>query len=528
MAEGFGRFAGIGALALPIFLPAMLTKLPAYRNAPIASHWTPPVNTKTAGTKVKAEAGPRPEGAPYEPIFPLILFSHGLGGTRTMYSSVCGEFASYGFVVCAVEHRDGSGARTFVNHAKTGAGMAENLEKRGGIDQKAEEKQQGYDIIDYIFPEDNPWDTSPHNEKGVDIELRSAQISLRMAELEEAYWIVREINEGHGQLVADRNLRCDGFKASSSHGLEGVNWPRWKDRVRMDHVTACGHSFGGATVTEMLRHSDRFKCISQGIIYDIWGAGTKPPEEEAPDHRIQAPVLAINSEAFTYWPSNFELVESLIKEAQQSPHPSPAWLMTLRGTVHVSQSDFSLMYPHLCSLLLKMTANPQRALDLNINASLQFLSHVLPVELARVNRAYRNENLLEAEVSPLDRIPTGQKRKPNDEWIAMRLKIRHEWLYRMSPRLARKVHRTNNKRKGKPAETGDETWLHIKPTADVIDEYLRKVKGHSQDKEENSRGAISTSHHDTIDGTADETPPKEEIEPSESTSSIQDAVNPDP
>ncbi len=271
MAAGFGDFGGVGKMAVPVFFPAWLTKLPAYRNAPIASHWAPCADVKAHGIKVKLEHGPRPPGAPHEPCFPLILFTHGLGGTRTMYSSQCGEFASYGFVVCAIEHRDGSGPRTYVNHAKSGEGSMNTTEEEGGIDHGADECSRGYDIVDYLWPKDNPKDTMPNNEKGVDTELRNAQICLRMAEVEEAYKVVCEIASGNGQLVADRNLRRKGFKASSSHGLEGVNWPRWKDRVHLDHVTACGHSFGAATTIEMLRHDDRFTYIAQGIIYDIWG-----------------------------------------------------------------------------------------------------------------------------------------------------------------------------------------------------------------------------------------------------------------
>lgn len=37
--------------------------------------------------------------------FPCVLFSHGLGGSRFMYSSFCLELASYGYVVAAIEHR---------------------------------------------------------------------------------------------------------------------------------------------------------------------------------------------------------------------------------------------------------------------------------------------------------------------------------------------------------------------------------------------------------------------------------------
>lgn len=92
-----------------------------------------------------------------------------------------------------------------------------------------------------------------------------------MAEVEEAYWIIREIHDGHGEDVANRNLRREGFVGASSSGLAGVNWSSWKGRIRLEDVTALGHSFGAATVVEMLRYHGRFTWFSQGIIYDIWG-----------------------------------------------------------------------------------------------------------------------------------------------------------------------------------------------------------------------------------------------------------------
>ena len=37
--------------------------------------------------------------------FPVIIFSHGLGGCRATYSGTCCDLASHGYVVAAVEHR---------------------------------------------------------------------------------------------------------------------------------------------------------------------------------------------------------------------------------------------------------------------------------------------------------------------------------------------------------------------------------------------------------------------------------------
>lgn len=537
IAAGYGQFAGVGPLAIPIFVPTMWTKLPAYRNTPVSRAWAPEIKLDTGSKSKKqmdkrkgapaeregASAGredsskanetePKPKDAPDQPVFPMILFTHGLGGTRTMYSSVCGEFASYGFVVCAVEHRDGSGPRTYINHPKPAPGQKDDeMLKNPDLDHTRDEWDRGFDIIDYTFPKDNPTDTSPHNEKGVDRDLRQAQIELRMAELEEAYRVMCELEKGNGEAIAAQNMRREGYKGSSRHGLRNVDWSRWKGCVQTQNVTICGHSFGAATAVEVLRHGHaRFPYISQGIIYDIWGASVRPTpkaeEEEEEDasggasHRIQAPIIAINSEAFTYWPQNFALVESLVREAQQGPTAAPAWLMTLRGTVHVSQSDFSLLYPNVCSLFLKAVANPRRALDLNINASLEFLSHVLPGELARVNRAYKNENLLEADISPLSRIPSFAMHKPEEKWLAMRLEIRHEWLYRLSPKLFRKVRRWDNKRQHRDDDTGDEIWLHMKPSARVLEEHLRRTPGRSTDIEEDLDDGLSKEATDEEDG----------------------------
>ena len=505
-AQGFGRLAGVGDwAALPFFFTTtMFTKIPAFRNARLAEHWPADESPATAGKKAKNREGRPPEGtAPgSKPKFPLILFSHGLCGTRTTYSSLCGEFASYGFVVCAVEHRDGSGPRTFVNHSDYGEGSRLEREKKGFVDHTPHEKKKKYDVVDYIWPKSNPYDTNPQNDKGVDRELRNAQLALRLAELEEAYESLTHLCQGDGEeFIHMRNMRKRGYVGSSSRGLEGIDWKSWRDRFNLEHVTMIGHSFGAATTVEVLRSGDRFKFVRQGIIYDIWGAAVSPPADE-PQHRIHTPLLGINSEAFMYWASNFDAALSFVKEAASSqaapspqhhapgpgpgPGPSPptnsklSWLLTVRGTVHVSQSDLSILYPRLCSALLKATADPKRALDLNIDASLEFLRFTLPAGLVWATRAVRAE----ARNAKLDGHGAGPgvlgtsvftdegeipgQRRPEDRFLALRLKMPHEfWRRLVFPRPVRHAREDWLRRKGK-VSLEDEVWMHFKPTEEEL------------------------------------------------------------
>jgi len=471
MAHGYGKFAAVGYLGMPVFIPTLFTKLPAWRNAPLSTE----VPTKQQASDSDREAQPKSERLtrPDEPPkFALIMFSHGLGGTRTMYSGLCGELASYGFVVCAIEHRDGSGPRSYVNY-EPGKQPADTNSKHEDFGPK--KRRNGYDQVDYVFPKDNHWDTSPSNEKGVDRKLRDGQIDLRMAEVEEAYEVLRLICNGQGEKVAEKNLRKKGFKAASSEGLDGVNWASWKDCFYLEDVTALGHSFGAATVVEMLRHNDRLNWFSQGIVLDIWSAGTRPPSAEDTAHRVRAPIIAINSEAFTYWPTNFDFVKLITSEA----NPSPTWLMTIRGTVHVSPSDFAILYPKICSILLKTTANPRRALDLHINASLEFLRLISPAKTSAVSHAFPDEKLLMEDVSLLDQIPEIQKHMPAEKYTAAKLKIRHEWVHRMSSKLGKRLFKDQLITQG--SGPADEVWLHTKPREDDLEEFLTKKTGRSKE-----------------------------------------------
>ncbi|KAI1398810.1 platelet-activating factor acetylhydrolase, isoform II-domain-containing protein [Hypoxylon fuscum] len=458
--KGYAKLYNSPHLPITTYIAAttMWTKLPAFRNAKLAGRH-PDAASHTSSSahsqETLSESGEKPK-------FPVVLFSHGLGGSRTCYSTVCGELASNGFVVVAVEHRDGSGARSYVNIPPSGKLAA-------GVKRDITDSEHHY-IVDYIFPLDNAQDTSPHNTRGVDTELRHAQIEMRMSEVEEAYYVLQLLNSGQGDLVYNNNLRKKGNAGSSSKGLEDINWSDWNGRLFLRNVTAMGHSFGGATTAEIVRQADRFPYIGQGILLDAWGPAT-PKAGELTQQSLRKPLLAINSEAFMHWPENFQRLTDIARETKDGG--ALCWMMTIKGSTHLSQTDFAILYPRWMSILMKTMVNPRRAVYLTVNSSLEFLNRVLPPE-AKTGNTWVDEGILKTKLFVADELPLDYR--PDDKWMASRLKIPNELWIRSSNwfRIKPKASGVPTDVHGKPLRglvnfgPGNEVWMHLSPSKEEL------------------------------------------------------------
>ncbi|KAK8041728.1 Platelet-activating factor acetylhydrolase [Apiospora rasikravindrae] len=551
-------------VAAYLFATCMFTELPAIRNAPLLQpsatsskvanahpNVSPDDNTQknigsTSGSSGNDDVN---EGGKGANPFPVVFFSHGLGGTRTVCSAVCGELASHGYVVVAMEHRDGSCARTFVNIAPARDPVPDALtasdddsrpppmrikKKKGGVD---------YYVVDYLFPEGNTWDTAPNNDRGVDTGMRSAQLDMRLAEISEVHRVVGLLNEGRGQEVADANLRRKGNRGSSSRGLDGVDWAAWKGRLRLDRdVTAMGHSFGGTTTIRLLRHpGSHFAWVGQGILLDTWGMpilddeddkkveeepGTEsdttakntpppPPPPSQGDRNCSSahsyndecqrgrhgectkPLLSIGSEAFVYWKPNRTAIDRVCEETRR--HGQPAWALTLRGTAHLSQTDFGVLFPRMQSWAMKTTIDPRRAIDLTAGLVLDFIETVsasVPSSESSGNNRLPQQRL--TQMKELEDLPTVHKPKAKN--VGSALKIRHELALRARGWTRRHggaaVKKAKEKKDGKARtaaagggnessdtltglEEGveaDEIWVHVTPEPAVM-ERLRRAQG---------------------------------------------------
>lgn len=482
--HGYATFLNLPSLPVTTYIAgtSMFTELPVFRNAKLAAGWAPE-NSGKAGRSETEAAEPRTDPQSRrdneQPNFPVIVFSHGLGGSRTMASSICGGLASYGVVVMAMEHRDGSGARTFVN-LPPGKEAHRNLDDEE-VDEdpehtKKEEKTEkrkpskrpakSYYKVDYLFPQGNARDTDPNNPKGVDFELRRAQIDMRLAEIEEAYYVLTMINDGRGEEVRDINLRKKGTVGSSSKGLEGIEWQDWRGRLHLENVTMAGHSFGGATSVAVVR---KFPWVGQAVLLDAWGILLNTGEDM--EQQIRKPILSIGSEAFMHWQENYERVEEICREGRDQG--ALCWQMTIRGSTHLSQTDFAVLYPNWMALLVKTLVNPRRALFLTVESILEFLRFTLPAQQrSRFETAWPNEHLLELPITDKE-IPFDHR--PDDRWIAARLKIEREFSLRLSywVRWRRRRRARRQARKTIPMSTAaplgglidwdSEIWMHVRP-----------------------------------------------------------------
>ncbi|GAA6031868.1 hypothetical protein JCM8097_003310 [Rhodosporidiobolus ruineniae] len=352
-AEGYARFVGRNPWLIKalIYLVGARVRLPVEADQGLAFKLDPkgknsqgekatPARPATAGSASALVGDELAEG---DQTFPLVVFSHGLSGTRTTYSQWCGEIASHGYIVAAVEHRDGSSPVSVVR--------LENGEERVVDYIRAEEH--------LVFPPPNPPQTS--------LQFRSSQLLLRLAEVREALTILERLNAGNGAAIAAENRR----------GGEGVGkWLEgWKGRVGLEEAVMAGHSFGGATTIQALRAGATSFPFVRGIALDPWADPIPPapsmpafssltsttsersnpaPTTEAADGEkgqgevpldVKVPLLVINSEAFTVWRVHYKLVRGIVEAVEGGR----GWLMTLVGSIHTTFSDLPLLLPSFLS-----------------------------------------------------------------------------------------------------------------------------------------------------------------------------------
>ena len=363
--DAFATFLGASPRLASLFsyLPNFIkyTRIPAVANAPL-----------------------RPAGGPGEK-YPVLIFSHGLGGTCNTYSALLGSLASYGVICFAPEHRDRSSPMTIIRQK-----------------DKATIKRSYLNMS--------------HDPSVATVNARNAQLRIRLWELECLYSALQHLNSPKPSSLT--NLAATN---------PGITIPSFSSALDLSpsSVTWAGHSFGAATTVQFIKsvfwnqsapslkgtkHEndanwqplyttgqsslliDQISPRSPVVLLDLWtmplrGDTTRwlwekplPCYAQHSDSRdVGCNVMAVMSEAFYRDTDIRERTKAVLSkeptkgtqdhlpEGQGSCLPRLFWAPK---TAHLSHSDFGILFPRITKRFLK-AEEPERTIELNVRAILQ-------------------------------------------------------------------------------------------------------------------------------------------------------------
>ncbi|KAI1005668.1 hypothetical protein K3495_g2543 [Podosphaera aphanis] len=371
-ASSYAKFLGLGdnfaGLVSYIPNPLSMVEIPARNNAALL-------------------APPHPEKH-----WPLMIFSHGLGGTRNTYSFLAGSIASHGMIVVTPEHRDGSAPISFVSNVPLNSSGLPGMKNTNG---KV--------TVNYVSLPHTP---SPEVEAG-----RNAQLKIRLWELGLVHDSLLRINMGKPV----NNLSASPLSLAEFRATMDVETP--------GRISFAGHSFGAATMTQFVKSTFYSSQIAQFsttdtkfeplftplpnssivsqitpqtpvILLDTWCLPLKAKStrwlwtQPFPCFSSQsipgkvASLLAIESEGFYKWKDHLKTTKALLspdpsslsstKTKDVSSHRPHPYFYYVTKSAHLSQSDFGLLFPWITKKFVGCE-EPERIIKLNVRAILQLL-----------------------------------------------------------------------------------------------------------------------------------------------------------
>ncbi|KAF7197876.1 putative phospholipase A2 [Pseudocercospora fuligena] len=260
--------------------------------------------------------------------WPVTVFSHGLAGSRNAYSYVCGDLASQGMIVIALDHRDGSSPIQYVRETASSEAHIVNPTKISH-----EPSQEVY-------------------------EARDRQLRIRTWEISTAYEALVKIDAG--QRLENLDINASTKRKERVEVLD--QFDGMLDIHRAGKVTWAGHSFGAATTVQLLKsifyaqdrpvNADKPIIVpnadaaiahqvmpeSPMLLLDMWCLPLKSPDQAwlwdkpLPSYAMGGPaganVLSVLSEAFYNWDDNTSINKHVVAPPTLSRRPSTAPRLT--------------------------------------------------------------------------------------------------------------------------------------------------------------------------------------------------------
>lgn len=314
------------------------------------------------------------EPIPQSKRWPVMILSHGLGGTSNAYSHICGSLASHGVVVVAPDHRDGSSPLS-IHHTP---------------EQKEKIRRVEYRKI-------------AHKPSTEVYEARDEQLRIRLFELGLIHDALIKIDNGKPLT----NVAQDQPKKGGNDMLSMFS--KQLDVHEPGAISFAGHSFGACTMIQFVKSiyyrtesqipgykplfipSETSSLVAQitpksaVTLLDLWTLPIQSPDtawlrtKRMPCYDAEnggKNLLAIASEAFYKWSSNFNETKRILARPakSQSKHPNQPGPQIFYPvtSAHLSQSDFGVLFPWVTTKVFG-AKEPERVLRLNTRAILQVM-----------------------------------------------------------------------------------------------------------------------------------------------------------
>ncbi|EKD19445.1 uncharacterized protein L3040_002676 [Drepanopeziza brunnea f. sp. 'multigermtubi'] len=408
--SAYTRFLGAGSKLAEVisYFPRLIyyISIPVRKNAPLL----PPI---TANKR-----------------WPVMIFSHGLGGSRNAYSHLVGSIASHGMVVVAPEHRDGSTPISYIRDVPSNNSLS------GKTSAKKSKRTIEYQKLSHT--------PSPEVEAG-----RNAQLRVRLWEL---------------GVIHDSILKLDLGTELTNLNTSSASLAPFKEKMDVHaagKITFAGHSFGAATVAQFVKStfysprnasapksytplftpSSRSPILSQItpqtplILLDVW---CLPLRADATRWLWNLPfpcyceggpggaaLLAVESQAFFKWRDHLKATKHLLSPNPSSdvysfkngtcPFPEPNFFYA-DTSAHLSQSDFGVLFPWITKRIFG-SEEPERVMKLNVRAILQVLRRS-GVEISETSKEDMELVETEGKETRDDKLILGKRGLRGWNWIS--------------------------------------------------------------------------------------------------------------
>ncbi|KAL3138653.1 hypothetical protein ABBQ32_006413 [Trebouxia sp. C0010 RCD-2024] len=308
--------------------------------------------------------------------FPLVIFSHGIGGNKLSYSAIICSLVCQGYVVFSVEHADGTASAAHLAH---GGGWL---------------YYQGWG-----------------SEDG-----RMAQTRHRIAEVLTTLKLLSSMSQGDD---------VPGLKLSGGLNPQTL----LQGRLDVEAVALAGHSYGGATVTALCSQEPAFKCT---VALDPWWGALLADQAALERWKTNSPLLIMGSHRWNTPNSRGQLacggerqakLLQAVRYREEGPNGSQgggAVLLVIKGTAHHTFTDVVPYFQTRFSWLIHMLGftddiDPALSLRLISQSTLAFLNRHLPLTEAQRSQFRQSQPLPDSATSAVNHVATTSQHMPSAE-----------------------------------------------------------------------------------------------------------------